>query len=611
MRRALWIAIACVGACQAVGAAEALAVTQPTPSVRASDFHIEPRGAVPRDGDAKIPNSATPTGQAPGPPSSCARTFDAGAGATSGTVNAAIAALENTITVPTAICLKGTFRSPLHIWNKFSTPLLTIAPAPNASATLALGELAINSGTGTSPDWNPNEHESDVGGVSIVDSRGVEIYGLAITGLHVNTAGTNALDWSPAGILVTTRGDSTDNQTATPHNSVCFVKGDRGCGDIYLFNNTVSFIVNQGDQVWNNHSLCGNGGVGAYGIAVESFAKGAAHTLQHVVIEGNTVHDTRTGQSETVTFNGDISYFLVAGNRVYNADNIGIDTIGWENQTDQSRHGYLSGNTVANIDTYDNASYGIWPRGSTHCLPGQENAGGIYDDGGSYIWIAGNTVWQTNQGIDIDIECTLAGGNPLNCNTSLSRFYTDHILVTANKVFDSTGSRLGDPSSGPNPPGIPGSSTVAGHDNMALFIDAFGENSSVFDVYAHDNTLQNLSQNFGITSVQLAPAVEVGCTTTGCTWHNVLVWNNTILGWQGHDDQNNVLMEVDSKPTAAGVIDCTGYRFPATTGSNFQNPATTDFTTLSEWQTWNRSAVGGGWDLHSAIGAPSCPASLP
>ncbi len=73
---------------------------------------------------------------------------------------------------------------------------------------------------------------------------------------------------------------------------------------------------------------CCDRSVGAYGIAVLSYGDGAAGTLQHVVIEGETVEHTRTGQSETVTVNGDVTDFLVADNRVYDTDNIGIDNIG-------------------------------------------------------------------------------------------------------------------------------------------------------------------------------------------------------------------------------------------------------------------------------------------
>ena len=44
--------------------------------------------------------------------------------------------------------------------------------------------------------------------------------------------------------------------------------------------------------------------VDGYGIAVIAAGSATSPALQHLVIEGNTVTRTRTGQSETVTING-------------------------------------------------------------------------------------------------------------------------------------------------------------------------------------------------------------------------------------------------------------------------------------------------------------------
>src|SRR5690349_8995586 len=319
------------------------AIIQPTPPVTASAFPVEPAGTPPADGDGLIPNPATPTGSAIGPPSSCTVTFASASGATSATVNSWIAANENGITTTTTLCLSGTFTGPIQVWSKSSTALLEIAPAPGGSATLDLGQVQA-------ADTNPNQFFGDSGGVSIVDSRSVEIYGLTVENYTFD--GTAH---SPAGIYVTTRSDtSTTNQSVIPHRSACFLGGG-ACSDIYVIGNTVQDITNTADEDHGTKSVCGNGNVDGYGIAVIAAGSATSPALQHLVIEGNTVTGTRTGQSETVTINGDVTDFLAAGNVIHDTDNIGLDTIGWETGTSQASHGYVTGNTVYNVDTWSNA----------------------------------------------------------------------------------------------------------------------------------------------------------------------------------------------------------------------------------------------------------------
>ncbi len=299
-----------LGACLALAVAALTAagqptatrtITQPTPPVTASAFPIEPSGTAPADGDGLIPNPATPTGSAIAPPSSCTVTFD-GASSTSADVNSWITANENSITAPTVVCLSGTFTRPVHVWSKTSTALLEIAAAPGATATLDLGKVQP-------ADTNPNQFWSDSGGVSIVDSRSVEIYGLTVENYSFD--GTAH---APAGIYVTARSDTTNTgQSKVPHRSACFLNGG-SCSDIYIIDNTVKHITNSADENHSKKSVCGNGGVDAYGIAVIAAGSKTSPALQHVVVEGNTVTGTRTGQSETMTFNGDLTDFLVAGN---------------------------------------------------------------------------------------------------------------------------------------------------------------------------------------------------------------------------------------------------------------------------------------------------------
>jgi hypothetical protein len=549
-------------------------ITQPEPAVTASDFKIEPEGQAPVDNDGLIPNPASPTGSPVGPPSSCTTTFSSASGATSETVNSWITSNENAITATTTLCLTGTFTSPLHVWSKSSTALLVIAPAPGTSATLDLGTVKGS-------DTDPNQYWSDTGGISLVDSRSVELYGLTVENYTFDgTAHT------PAGIYVTVRSDTTNtNQNKVPHLSACFLDGG-SCSDIYILDNTVQDITNTADSDASSKADCGNANVDAYGIAVIAAGSKTSQPLQHVVVEGNTVTGTRTGQSETVTFNGDLEDFLAADNIIDNVDNIGLDTIGWETGTSQANHAYIVGNTVYSVDTWSNLSYGKWKDGK--CVAGQENAAGLYDDGGSYIWFDSNTVWNTNQGINLDVET--AGKE------------TDHLLVSFNVVHDDPGTSASDPSTGTNPPGVGGTSEVAGHDPYAMYVDAFGSNASIEDVYIHDNTFQNESQYF------LNPSDGMPVVDIGGKWSNVQVWHNTIEG-MGASDKYNPLFEVDHQPlSGTNVVNCNDYvnlsDASNTVNGNFALP-NNDWLSLSAWQTHN----GHSWDAESEVGSFSsdCP----
>jgi hypothetical protein len=504
-------------------------------------------------------------------------TFSSASGDTSADVNSWITSNENSITTTAVVCLSGTFTSPIHVWSKSSTALLEIAPQPGSAATLDLGTVAA-------ADTNRNQYWSDSGGVSIVDSRSVEIYGLTVENYN-----WNGTAHSPAGIYVTVRSDTSNpNQTTYPHLSACFLNGG-ACSDIYILDNTVEKIANTADENFTTKADCNNGNVDGYGIAAIAAGSSTSPALQHLVIEGNTVEDTHTGQSETVTINGDITDFLAADNVIHDVDNIGLDTIGWETGSAQANHGLVQGNTVYNVDTYDNAAYGKWNSSSGKCGPLPENAAGLYDDGASYIWINSNVVWNTDQGINLDVET--------------ANKETGHLLVSGNTVYADPGTSKSDPSKGTNPPGTTGTSTVAGHDPYALYIDAFGSKASITDVYVHDNTLQNQSQYF------LTPSDGMPVVDLGGIWANVQIWHNTIEG-MGTADRYNPLFEVDKQPNGGtNTVNCNDYENLSTASNtvngNFALPSN-DWLTLANWQANNSH----GWDADSKVGSFSanCPA---
>jgi hypothetical protein len=568
-------ALVAAGYLSAAGAGGSALVTQPTPPVNSADFAEVPAGTAPADGDGLIPNPQTPTGSEVAPPTSCTVTFTASATVDASTVNSWISANENTISTPSTVCLSGTFTSPLHVWSKTSSALLEVAPVPGGTAVFDLGAA-------TAAQEDSNEYESDSGGVSIVDSRSVEIFGLTVRDYH-----TDGTALTPAGILVEARSDTkTTTQSKLPHLSACYLHGG-SCSDIYLIDNTVTDITNQADGVSDKKALCGNPEVDAYGIALISAGTDSADELQHVVIEGNTVSGTRTGQSETVTVNGNITDFLVADNVIHDTDNIGTDAIGWETGANQADHGLIDDNTVYDVDTLSNMSYGRW--NGTKCVGSQENAAGIYTDGASYIWIDDNTVWNADQGINLDVETAHRS--------------TSDLLVSGNVVHDDPGTSASDPSTGTEPPGVAGSSDVAGHDPYAFYVDAFGTDATISDVYAFDNTFENESQ-FALHPSDAMPVVDLGGK-----WSDVMLWHNEMIGG-GSTDRYNPLLEIDTLPSSGAVINCNEYEALSdsshTVNGNFALP-TNDWLTLARWQ----AANGHGWDADSEVGSfdAACPAA--
>ena len=146
------------------------------------------------------------------------------------------------------------------------------------------------------------------------------------------------------------------------------------------------------DIVTSVTSSSGNAlGVGVYGTS-------GTTPISNLVISGNEVDHLVTGQSESVTINGNVSAFQVTNNRVHDNNNIGIDAIGFEGTSpnvsvDQARDGVISGNTVYNITSLKNPAYG-----------GSLGADGIYVDGGARITVERNLVHHADIGIELASE---------------------------------------------------------------------------------------------------------------------------------------------------------------------------------------------------------------
>ncbi|MBC7487169.1 MAG: hypothetical protein H7282_10505 [Cytophagaceae bacterium] len=123
--------------------------------------------------------------------------------------------------------------------------------------------------------------------------------------------------------------------------------------NVQILNNKVHNIENANDN--------------AHGIA---FYGTSAMPMTNILVDGNEVRNCLLGQSESLVLNGNVNGFIVSNNIVHDNDNIGIDFIGFEGigptGSDQARNGVCTDNTVYNISTFTNPTYG-----------GDRNADGI------------------------------------------------------------------------------------------------------------------------------------------------------------------------------------------------------------------------------------------
>jgi len=179
---------------------------------------------------------------------------------------------------------------------------------------------------------------------------------------------------------------------------------------------------------------------GANGNALGMAIYGTSKTpITQLVISGNEVYDLRTGESESLTVNGNVTYFQITNNLVHDNDNIGIDMIGYEGVGpvgyDEAMYGEVSGNTVYNISGITNPGEGY-----------EYDADGLYCDGCAYVTIERNVIIQTDYGIETTSEnqVCLANGTewsgPNNTGTpgtGESPCYGRYVTVRNNIFYNS------------------------------------------------------------------------------------------------------------------------------------------------------------------------------
>ena len=214
------------------------------------------------------------------------------------------------------------------------------------------GETAIVDGTGLVPPTSSTQGLINITNQSYISIQGFEIR-------NYQTSSASAI---PAGIWVSGSGSN-----------------------IQMLNNVIHNIVTTSEASGN-----------AFGIAV--YGTAAPASLDSVTISGNQVYNLKTGQSESVNVDGNVTNFVITNNSIHDNDNIGIDVIGFEGVSpdpsyDYARNGTVAGNTVYNISAINNPGEG-----------NQYDANGIYVDGGSQVVIERNLIHHVDIGIEMASE---------------------------------------------------------------------------------------------------------------------------------------------------------------------------------------------------------------
>jgi hypothetical protein len=260
----------------------------------------------------------------------------------------------------------------------FTAPWLTIQHAANtvtAGATVYVEAGVYNesvsfpaSGTAsnyiTFANYPGQTATIDGTGLSVTGTQGLiniinQSY-IRVGGFEIRNYTTSSAGLTPAGIWVTGSGTG-----------------------LQLLNNIIHNITTTAEKNGN-----------AFGIAVY----GTSSTpITNLTISGNQVYSLRTGESESLNVDGNVTYFSITNNIVHDNDNIGIDAIGFEgvgpSGFDQAKYGEVSGNTVYNISGITNPGEGK-----------SYDANGLYCDGCAYVIFERNTVYNCDLAMEAASE---------------------------------------------------------------------------------------------------------------------------------------------------------------------------------------------------------------
>jgi hypothetical protein len=226
------------------------------------------------------------------------------------------------------------------------------------------GQTAVIDGNGViCCTSNPPSSNNDTQGLITIVNQSY----ITVSGFEIRNFTSNMAPDTPAGVWITGSGNG-----------------------IQVLNNQVHNITTSKEKNGN-----------AFGISVY----GTSHApINHLVIDGNEVYDLKTGESESVNVDGNVTNFAVTNNVVHDNDNIGIDAIGYEGVGpvgyDEAMYGQISGNTVYNISGKTNP-------GESH----EYDADGMYCDGCAYVTIERNMIYHVDYGVEVASEHKVCQSN--------------------------------------------------------------------------------------------------------------------------------------------------------------------------------------------------------
>ena len=342
------------------------------------------------------------------------------------------------------------------------------------------------------------------GQTAVIDGTGVRCCGNTVEGL-INIVNKSYITISGFEI----RNYTTSSENDTPAGVWITGSGTR----IRILNNRVHRITTTAEKNGN-----------AFGISVYGTAK---TPITELLISGNEVYDLRTGSSETVNVDGNVTHFAITNNLIHDNDNIGIDAIGYEGVGpvgyDEAMYGEISGNTIYNISGITN--------------PGEGNAydaDGLYCDGCAYVTVERNVIFQVDYGIETTAEnqvCQANGTEWSGGNTGLGTAATGKFpcygryVTVRNNIFykaNSCGNSIG---------GYAPATSEGGHSN--------GGGSSYHDVFVnntlYDNGTKPGNGNVGTPSGEFQIQNQVGSAQGNIYENNLLyagspnIWINSFV----------------------------------------------------------------------------------
>ncbi len=221
--------------------------------------------------------------------------------------------------------------------------------------------------------WAPISFQSYPGQTAVIDGTGVSVTGtqglinivgnlsyITVSGFEIRNYTTSSPDLVPCGVWITGSGTG-----------------------IRILNNRVHNITTTSEENGN-----------AFGISVYATSQTPINKL---VINGNELYNMRTGNSETLDVDGNVTNFRITNNLVHDNDNIGIDVIGYEGVGpvgyDEAMYGVVSGNTIYNISGITNPGEGL-----------SYDADGLYCDGCAYVTFERNLLINVDYGIETTSE---------------------------------------------------------------------------------------------------------------------------------------------------------------------------------------------------------------